>query len=93
MFKLKRKNKKISLLELCDCEIAAIEKISSHNNRLTVKHISKVFKDLIKQGKGDYNINICGSEDYYLYIINDKEKKLISIDTSPDEFEDYLNKY
>lgn len=73
-----------------DCDYI-MEKISDHDSLMTVKDINNMFNKLVKLGKGDYKVNICGSEKYYLYIINRSKNKLISIDTSPDEFEEYFS--
>jgi putative RNA 2'-phosphotransferase len=73
-----------------DCR-AMFERISDHSSHMTINEISNMFNKLVELGKGDYNINICGSDNYYLYIINDPENEIISIDTSPDEFQEYFD--
>ena len=86
-----RKNINKNKIIEADCESPIMTKISDSISHLSVKQISSIFNDLVKHNKGDYKVNICGSNNYYLYIIPNEEDKIISLDTNPDEFEEYFN--
>ena len=80
----------LDFINTINCD-AIMEKLSNHGSVLTVEDLSVIFNELVNNGKGNYKMCICGSEGYYLYIINDENNKVVSIDTSPNEFEEYFN--
>ena len=66
-----------------------MERISTVSDHLSVKGLYDILGKLIDQGRDDYKINLCGTDEYYMYFID--ELNLVSFDTSPDEFEEYFN--
>ena len=83
--KIMNKSKNNIMTNLFNKDTSVIN-ISNNSDHISVKRMSKIFNELINQGKGDYKVNLCGSNEYYLYNIN--SLKLISLDVSPDEFSD-----